>query len=71
MSRWCGSGGNSGSQATTLIIRALALREVCLGDWWRVMRREVYSGLAFGAVLGTTCGRWRKNFLLQSKNRQP
>jgi magnesium transporter len=46
------SGGNSGSQATSLIIRALALREVCLGDWWRVMRREVYSGLALGAVLG-------------------
>src|SRR5262249_41239482 len=46
------SGGNSGSQATTLIIRALALREVCLGDWWRVMRREVYSGLALGGVLG-------------------
>jgi magnesium transporter len=45
-------GGNSGSQATTLIIRALALREVCLADWWRVMRREVYSGLALGAVLG-------------------
>jgi magnesium transporter len=47
------SGGNSGSQATTLIIRALALREVSLRDWWKVMRREVYSGLALGAVLGT------------------
>jgi magnesium transporter len=46
------SGGNSGSQATTLIIRALALREVALRDWWRVMRREVYSGLALGVVLG-------------------
>jgi len=47
------SGGNSGSQATTLVIRALALREVMLRDWWRVMRREVYSGLALGAILGT------------------
>src|SRR5581483_11092164 len=46
------SGGNSGSQATSLIIRALALREVRLRDWWRVVRREVYSGLALGAVLG-------------------
>src|SRR5204863_2782118 len=40
------SGGNSGSQATTLIIRAMALGEVRLVDWWRVMRREVVSGLA-------------------------
>jgi magnesium transporter len=47
------SGGNSGSQAATLIIRALALGEVGLRDWWRVMRREVYSGLALGAILGT------------------
>src|SRR5262249_3576442 len=47
------SGGNSGSQATTLIIRALALREITLRDWWRGMRRGVYSGLALGAVLGT------------------
>jgi magnesium transporter len=46
------SGGNSGSQAATLIIRALSLRDVCLGDWWRVMRREVYSGLTLGGVLG-------------------
>ncbi len=46
------SGGNSGSQATTLIIRALALREVTLWDWWLVMRREVLSGLLLGAVLG-------------------
>ena len=38
------SGGNSGSQAATLIIRALALGEVALGDWWRVMRREILSG---------------------------
>ena len=42
------SGGNSGSQASTLVIRALALGEVTLGDWWRVMRREIVAGLALG-----------------------
>ncbi|MDT7540873.1 MAG: magnesium transporter [Acidobacteriota bacterium] len=47
------SGGNSGSQASTLVIRALALGEVTLRDWWRVMRREFYAGLALGAILGT------------------
>ncbi len=47
------SGGNSGSQASTLVIRALALGEVKLKDWWRVARREVYSGLALGGILGT------------------
>ena len=47
------SGGNSGSQATTLVIRALALGEVLLRDWWRVMRREVFAGLALGTILGT------------------
>lgn len=46
------SGGNSGSQATTLVIRALAIGEVRLGDWWRVMRREVLAGLALGSILG-------------------
>jgi magnesium transporter len=46
------SGGNSGSQATTLIIRALALREIRLRDWWHVMRREIFSGLALGSILG-------------------
>lgn len=46
------SGGNSGSQAATLIIRALALGEVTLRDWWRVMRREIISGLMLGLVLG-------------------
>ncbi len=46
------SGGNSGSQASTLIIRAMALGEVTLADWWRVMRREILSGLALGGVLG-------------------
>ena len=47
------SGGNSGSQAATLIIRALALGEVRLRDWWIVMRREILSGLMLGAILGT------------------
>ena len=46
------SGGNSGSQATSLIIRALALHELKLGDWWRVARRELPSGLMLGAILG-------------------
>jgi magnesium transporter len=46
------SGGNSGSQASTLVIRALALGEVGLGDWWRVIRREVAAGLALGIILG-------------------
>jgi magnesium transporter len=47
------SGGNSGSQATTIVIRAMALGEVMLRDWWRVMGREVLSGLALGVILGT------------------
>jgi magnesium transporter len=47
------SGGNSGSQASTLVIRALALGEVSLRDWWRVMRREVLAGLSLGLILGT------------------
>jgi magnesium transporter len=46
------SGGNSGSQASTLVIRALALGEVGLRDWWRVMRREIAAGLALGGILG-------------------
>jgi magnesium transporter len=46
------SGGNSGSQATSLIIRAMALREVRLRDWWRVAMRELPSGLLLGAFLG-------------------
>ena len=46
------SGGNSGSQAATLIIRALALGEVTLRDWWLVMRREIYSGVLLGVILG-------------------
>ena len=46
------SGGNSGSQATTLVIRAMALGEVRLRDWWRVLRRELGAGLGLGAILG-------------------
>ena len=46
------SGGNSGSQAATLIIQALAVGDVALRDWWRVMRREIVSGLLLGGVLG-------------------
>ena len=47
------SGGNSGSQATTLVIRAMALGEIHLRDWWRVIRRELMAGVALGAILGT------------------
>src|SRR5712691_5097491 len=47
------SGGNSGSQAASLIIRALAVGEVTLRDWWRIMRREVISGLSLGTILGS------------------
>jgi magnesium transporter len=47
------SGGNSGSQASTLVIRAMALGEVRLRDWWRVLRREVGAGLALGCVLAS------------------
>src|SRR5678815_5437048 len=47
------SGGNSGSQATTLVIRAMALGEVKLRDWWRVVRREFIAGLCLGAILGS------------------
>jgi magnesium transporter len=47
------SGGNSGSQASTLVIRALALGEVRLRDWWRVFRREILSGLLLGTILGS------------------
>lgn len=46
------SGGNSGSQATTLIIRAISLGEIRLQDWWRVLGREVISGFGLGALLG-------------------
>jgi magnesium transporter len=47
------SGGNAGSQASTLVIRAMALGEFKLRDWWRVMRREIGAGLALGVILGT------------------
>ena len=46
------SGGNSGSQATSLLIRALALHEIRLRDWWRVALRELPAGLTLGAILG-------------------
>jgi magnesium transporter len=46
------SGGNSGSQAATLIIRAMALKELRLRDWWFVMRKEILSGVMLGAILG-------------------
>ena len=46
------SGGNSGSQATSLIVRALALRELRLGDWWRIALRELPTGISLGAILG-------------------
>jgi magnesium transporter len=47
------SGGNSGFQVATLVIRALALGEVTVRDWWRVMRREVLAGLTLCAILGS------------------
>jgi len=46
------SGGNSGSQASTLIIQAMAVGEITIADWWRVMRREILSGLLLGVILG-------------------
>jgi len=46
------SGGNSGSQASTLIIQAMAVGEISIRDWWRVMRREILSGLMLGTLLG-------------------
>jgi magnesium transporter len=66
------SGGNSGSQAATLIIRALALGEVKLRDWWRVMRREILSGLVLGTILGTIgfvrIALWRAVFRLYGEH---
>jgi len=46
------SGGNSGSQASTLIIQAMAVGEITLSDWWKVLRREIVSGILLGLVLG-------------------
>src|SRR3990170_2206863 len=47
------SGGNSGSQATTLVIRAMALGELRIRDWWRVIRRELVTGLGLGLILAS------------------
>jgi magnesium transporter len=46
------SGGNSGSQASTLIIQAMSIGEITISDWWRILRREILSGLLLGSVLG-------------------
>lgn len=46
------SGGNAGSQAATLVIRALALGEFRLGEWWKILRRELTAGLSLGLILG-------------------
>jgi magnesium transporter len=46
------SGGNTGSQASSLIIQALTVGEVTIADWWRVMKREIISGIMLGTVLG-------------------
>jgi magnesium transporter len=46
------SGGNSGSQASTLIIQAMAVGEIKIADWWRVLRREIISGILLGTALG-------------------
>ncbi|GAO45728.1 magnesium transporter [Flavihumibacter petaseus] len=46
------SGGNSGSQASTLIIQAMAVGEISIADWWSVLRREIVSGMLLGSVLG-------------------
>lgn len=46
------SGGNAGSQSSTLIIRAMALGEVKLRDWWKIMRKEIFTGLILGIILG-------------------
>ncbi|MFZ4863026.1 magnesium transporter [Sphingobacterium sp. Mn56C] len=47
------SGGNSGSQSSTLIIQAMAMGEVTISDWWRVMKREIVTGFLLGLILGT------------------
>lgn len=46
------SGGNSGSQASTLVIQAMAVGDIKIGDWWRIMQREIISGVLLGSVLG-------------------
>jgi cation transporter-like permease len=60
------SGGNSGSQASTLVIRAISLGEVSLRDWWRIMQREIFSGLALGGILGAMGFAW--TFIAHSDN---
>jgi magnesium transporter len=47
------SGGNSGSQASTLVVRAMALGELRIADWWRVIRREIATGVTLGAILAS------------------
>lgn len=56
------SGGNSGSQATTLVIQAMALDDVHLRDWFRVIRRELFSGLALGIIGMTRIFVWQSVF---------
>lgn len=46
------SGGNTGSQSATLVIRALSVGDVTIADWWRIMRREIMCGMALGGILG-------------------
>ncbi|HEY2727608.1 MAG TPA: magnesium transporter [Parafilimonas sp.] len=46
------SGGNSGSQASTLVIQAMAVGDITITDWWHVMRREIFSGILLGGILG-------------------
>lgn len=46
------SGGNTGSQAATLIVRAMAIGEITIKDWWRIMRREIFSGFLLGGIIG-------------------
>jgi magnesium transporter len=68
------TGGNSGSQASTLVIRAMALGEIRAADWWLIMRREIMTGLALGAILGVVAlvrvaiwgsfGRYGEEYLL-------
>lgn len=70
------TGGNSGSQASTLVIRAMALGEIRPNDWWLIMRRELLTGLALGGVLGAMAllrvaiwgswGRYGEHFILVS-----
>lgn len=66
------SGGNSGSQAATLVTRALALGEVRISDWWHVMHRELISGLILGLILGaigfTRVAVWAKAFGLYGEH---